>query len=49
MMAMIREDLDLLGVHHDVFFSERTLHEKRNGRSQHRPDAGGNARQGLRL
>ncbi|MER8610237.1 MULTISPECIES: arginine--tRNA ligase [unclassified Mesorhizobium] len=26
MMAMIREDLALLNVHHDVFFSERTLH-----------------------
>jgi arginyl-tRNA synthetase len=25
MMAMIRADLDLLGVHHDVFFSERSL------------------------
>jgi arginyl-tRNA synthetase len=27
MMAMIRTDLALLGVHHDVFTSERTLHE----------------------
>jgi len=26
MMAMIREDLDALAVHHDVFFSERDLH-----------------------
>ncbi|ANT52224.1 arginine--tRNA ligase [Mesorhizobium amorphae] len=26
MMAMIRGDLALLNVHHDVFFSERTLH-----------------------
>jgi arginyl-tRNA synthetase len=26
MMAMIREDLALLNVHHNVFFSERTLH-----------------------
>jgi arginyl-tRNA synthetase len=26
LMAMIREDLALLNVHHDVFFSERTLH-----------------------
>ncbi|CCV14339.1 arginine--tRNA ligase [Mesorhizobium sp. STM 4661] len=26
MMAMIRQDLALLNVHHDVFFSERTLH-----------------------
>ena len=25
MMDMIREDLDALGIHHDVFFSERTL------------------------
>jgi arginyl-tRNA synthetase len=27
MMVMIREDLRQLGVEHDVFFSERTLHE----------------------
>ncbi|MCO5158205.1 MAG: arginine--tRNA ligase [Aquamicrobium sp.] len=27
MMAMIREDLAALNVHHEVFFSERTLHE----------------------
>jgi arginyl-tRNA synthetase len=26
MMAMIRADLARLGIHHDVFFSERTLH-----------------------
>ncbi|PRD41239.1 arginine--tRNA ligase [Phyllobacterium phragmitis] len=26
MMAMIRSDLDALNVHHDVFFSERSLH-----------------------
>ena len=26
MMAMIREDLAALNIHHDVFFSERTLH-----------------------
>ncbi|MEW9806293.1 arginine--tRNA ligase [Mesorhizobium sp. ZMM04-5] len=26
MMGMIKEDLALLNVHHDVFFSERTLH-----------------------
>ena len=26
MMAMIRDDLALLNVHHDVFFSERSLH-----------------------
>lgn len=30
MMAMIRDDLDALGVRHDVFFSERVLH---NGES----------------
>ncbi|MBN9045516.1 MAG: arginine--tRNA ligase [Rhizobiales bacterium] len=29
MMAMIRADLDALNVHHDVFFSERTLHADR--------------------
>ncbi|WP_321390923.1 arginine--tRNA ligase [Emcibacter sp.] len=27
MMEMIREDLAVLGIHHDVFFSEKTLHE----------------------
>jgi arginyl-tRNA synthetase len=27
MMAMIRQDLEVLNVHHDVFFSERTLHD----------------------
>ena len=27
MMDLIREDLASLGVHHDVFFSEKTLHE----------------------
>ncbi len=26
MMAMIRDDLATLNVHHDIFFSERTLH-----------------------
>ena len=26
MMALIRDDLDALNVHHDIFFSERTLH-----------------------
>src|SRR5690606_16375189 len=26
MMALIRDDLARLGIHHDVFFSERTLH-----------------------
>ena len=26
MMTMIREDLDALNVHHDIFFSERALH-----------------------
>lgn len=32
MMAMIRADLKLLGVEHDVFFSERTLHEGHGGK-----------------
>ncbi|MCE7030071.1 arginine--tRNA ligase [Jiella avicenniae] len=32
MMAMIRADLKLLGVEHDVFFSERTLHEGDGGK-----------------
>ncbi|MBW8637151.1 arginine--tRNA ligase [Hoeflea sp. WL0058] len=27
MMDMIRDDLDALNIHHDVFFSERTLHD----------------------
>jgi arginyl-tRNA synthetase len=27
MMALIREDLALLGVRHDVFFSERSLND----------------------
>jgi len=27
MMGLIREDLAALGIHHDVFFSERTLHQ----------------------
>ncbi|MFC3752430.1 arginine--tRNA ligase [Aquamicrobium ahrensii] len=31
MMAMIKEDLALLNVHHDVFFSERTLHANNAG------------------
>ncbi len=31
MMAMIREDLAALNVHHDVFFSERTLHDGNGG------------------
>ncbi|OQP88040.1 arginine--tRNA ligase [Rhizobium rhizosphaerae] len=31
MMAMIRDDLAALNVHHDVFFSERTLHEGNGG------------------
>ena len=34
MMAMIRDDLALLGVRHDVFFSEATLHAKHNGVSK---------------
>jgi arginyl-tRNA synthetase len=32
MMALIRDDLALLGVHHEVFFSERTLHAGNGGR-----------------
>lgn len=31
MMDLIRDDLATLNVHHDVFFSERTLHERQNG------------------
>ncbi len=31
MMAMIRDDLDLLDVRHNVFFSERTLHGSNGG------------------
>jgi arginyl-tRNA synthetase len=31
MMAMIRDDLAALNITHEVFFSERSLHEKRNG------------------
>ena len=31
MMAMIRSDLEALNVHHDVFFSERTLHAGNGG------------------
>ena len=34
MMVLIKEDLELLNVHHDVFFSERTLHTKRSGKSR---------------
>lgn len=34
MMAMIREDLALLNVRHNVFFSERTLHSKHGGKSR---------------
>ncbi|MFC5386560.1 arginine--tRNA ligase [Aquamicrobium segne] len=34
MMAMIREDLALLNVHHDVFFSERSLHADNGGAIQ---------------
>jgi len=34
MMALIRDDLAALGVTHEVFFSERTLHEKINGVSE---------------
>ncbi|MAU96783.1 MAG: arginine--tRNA ligase [Fulvimarina sp.] len=32
MMAMIRDDLKTLGVEHDVFFSERTLHAEEGGK-----------------
>jgi len=32
MMVMIRDDLATLNVHHDVFFSERTLHAGNGGR-----------------
>ena len=31
MMALIRDDLAALGIEHEVFFSERSLHEPRNG------------------
>ena len=34
MMALIRADLAALNVHHDVFFSERTLHESNGGKIQ---------------
>jgi len=34
MMAMIRDDLEALGITHEVFFSERSLHEKVNGVSE---------------
>jgi len=34
MMEMIRGDLDVLGVRHDVFFSERSLHERTGGESE---------------
>jgi arginyl-tRNA synthetase len=34
MMAMIRDDLAALKVEHEVFFSERSLHEKRDGVSE---------------
>lgn len=33
MMAMIKEDLAALNIHHDVFFSERDLHAKKDGKS----------------
>ncbi|MEM9279053.1 MAG: arginine--tRNA ligase, partial [Pseudomonadota bacterium] len=33
MMEMIREDLAALNIHHDVFFSERSLHAKTDGKS----------------
>jgi arginyl-tRNA synthetase len=31
MMALIREDLATIGIEHESFFSERSLHETRNG------------------
>jgi arginyl-tRNA synthetase len=31
MMAMIRDDLAALSITHEIFFSERSLHEKKNG------------------
>jgi arginyl-tRNA synthetase len=34
MMDMIRDDLAALNITHEVFFSERTLHEKKNGVSE---------------
>jgi arginyl-tRNA synthetase len=34
MMDLIREDLAALGITHEVFFSERSLHEKVNGLSE---------------
>ncbi len=34
MMEMIRDDLAALGIAHEVFFSERSLHEKKNGQSE---------------
>lgn len=34
MMVLIKDDLQLLNVHHDVFFSERTLHAPKNGVSE---------------
>ncbi len=34
MMKLIREDLAALNVHHDVFFSERSLHKQINGKSE---------------
>ena len=33
MMEMIKSDLAKLNIHHDVFFSERSLHEEVDGRS----------------
>jgi len=34
MMDLIKADLELLNVHHEVFFSERTLHAKTDGKSK---------------
>lgn len=33
MMSMIKEDLGALNIHHDLFFSERDLHAKQDGKS----------------
>ncbi len=33
MMALIREDLAVINIHHDVFFSEKSLHEEKGGQT----------------
>jgi arginyl-tRNA synthetase len=48
MMAMIREDLAALNVHHEVFFSERTLHAD-NARARSRTAINDLTLQGPRL